>query len=116
MNRRPFLYRWTLLHSIRMTAASRLAFASAYALSLPEGLSAAITAIVLNQSNVGGSLRTAVEQIIGSVFGAVYAIAVAHVIQPTDPISSAGSLASAFLPLSILASRSPGSGLLRLRH
>lgn len=83
MNRRPFLYRWTLLHSIRMTAASRLAFASAYALSLPEGLSAAITAIVLNQSNVGGSLRTAVEQIIGSVFGAVYAIAVAHVIQPT---------------------------------
>lgn len=63
MNRRPFLYRWTLLHSIRMTAASRLAFASAYALSPPEGLSAAITAIVVTQSNVGGSLRTAVEQI-----------------------------------------------------
>lgn len=108
INHNFFLYRWTLLHAIRMTVASTLAFATAYALNLPEALSAVITAIVVTQSNVGGSLRTAIEQIFGSLLGAVYGIAIALVIQPADPFSSAAALAIALLPLSILASRSPG--------
>jgi uncharacterized membrane protein YccC len=40
-------YRWMFLHSVRMTTAGNVAFASAYALGLPEALSAAITAIVV---------------------------------------------------------------------
>lgn len=102
------LYRWTLLHSLRMTAASTAAFAAAYALGLPEGLSAAVTAIVVTESNVGGSFKTAFEQIIGSILGATFAIAVALVIRPDDGVSSAIGLAIALGPLSILAARSPG--------
>lgn len=101
-------YRWILLHSVRMTTASTLAFAAAYVIGLPEALSAAITAIIVTQSNLGGSLRTAVDQIIGSALGAVYAIAVAFVIQPTGPLSSGAALAIALAPLSLLAARSPG--------
>ena len=102
------LYRWTLLHSLRMTTASTAAFAAAYALGLPEGLSAAVTAIVVTESNVGGSFKTAFEQIIGSMLGAIFAIAVALVIRPDDGVSSAIGLAVALGPLSILAARSPG--------
>ncbi|MRX51683.1 hypothetical protein GI374_14820 [Paracoccus sp. S-4012] len=45
------LDRWTLLHSLRMSTAGTLAFASAHAIGLPEAMSAAVTAIVVTQSN-----------------------------------------------------------------
>jgi uncharacterized membrane protein YccC len=100
-------YRWILLHSVRMTTASTAAFVSAYALGLPEALSAVITAIIVTQSNVGGSLRTAIERIVGSAFGAAYAIGVAFAIRPDDAVSAAAALTIALLPLSILAARFP---------
>jgi uncharacterized membrane protein YccC len=91
-----------------MTLAGVAAFAAAHALGLPYGLAAAITAIVVIQSNVGGSLRRAFEQFIGALLGAVYAAAVALAISPDDILSTGIALGIALAPLSILAARSVG--------
>lgn len=100
--------RWMLPHSVRMTTASTAAFASAYALGVPEGISATVTAMVVTQSNLGGSLRTASEQIIGSMLGAIYAIAVALAIRLGHALSLLAALIVALAPLSMLAAHSPG--------
>lgn len=101
-------YRWMVPHSVRMTTASTAAFAAAHALGLPEGVSATVTAMVVTQSNLGGSLRTAFEQVIGSMLGAAYAIAVALAIRPEEAPSIIAALALALGPLSVLAAHSPG--------
>ncbi|MBX3549056.1 MAG: FUSC family protein [Xanthobacteraceae bacterium] len=101
-------YHSVLLHSMRMTAAGTLAYASAHLLGLPEGFPAAITALIVAQSNLGGSLKTAVEQIIGSVLGAALATTAALAIRPQDAISSVAAVAIALAPLTLLVARSPG--------
>ncbi|MEO9296823.1 FUSC family protein [Devosia alba] len=101
-------YRWLLVHSVRMTLGGVAAFALARALGLPEGLSATITAILVTQSNVEGSLRRAFDQFIGALFGAVYAAGIALAIAPDDALSTALALGIALAPLTILATRSAG--------
>jgi uncharacterized membrane protein YgaE (UPF0421/DUF939 family) len=86
-----------------MTAASITAFALVYVLGLSEGLWAVIAAIVVTQSSVGGSLKAAFDQLVGSLFGAVYGTTIALVVSPDDPLSSIGALVVALAPLSILA-------------
>ena len=100
--------RWRFVYAARMTAASVAAYASAYLLGLPEGLWAVVAAIVVVQSNVGGSLKAAFEQFAGSVFGGVYAAAVALAMTPSDPLSSALALTVALAPPSVLAASSRG--------
>jgi uncharacterized membrane protein YccC len=91
-----------------MTAASITAFALVYVLGLSEGLWAVIAAIVVTQSSVGGSLKAAFDQLVGSLFGAVYGTTIALVVSPDDPLSSIGALVVALAPLSILAAFSVG--------
>lgn len=91
-----------------MTTASTAAFAAAHALGLSEGVSATVTAMVVTQSNLGGSLRTAFEQILGSLLGAAYAIAVVVTVRPEDAASINAALAIALAPFSALAAHSPG--------
>jgi uncharacterized membrane protein YccC len=51
-------YRREMVHAARMTAASITAYALVYLLGLSDGLWAVITAIVVTQSSIGGSLRS----------------------------------------------------------
>jgi uncharacterized membrane protein YccC len=62
----------------------------------------------VTQSSVGGSLKAALDQLVGSLFGAAYGTAVALVVSPDDPLSSAAALVAALAPLSILAAFSAG--------
>jgi uncharacterized membrane protein YccC len=91
-----------------MTAASVSAYALVYALGLPDGLLAVITAIVVTQSSVGGSLKAAFDQFVGSLFGAVYATGVALAVSPDNFASSAAALILGMAPPAILAAFSPG--------
>ena len=91
-----------------MTASSLAAFALAWALALPQGFWAVITALIVTQSNVGGSLKAAVDRFIGSVFGAVYGSAVAFLIPHQHGLSQAAALVVAVAPLSFLAALSAG--------
>ena len=101
-------HRQKFVHAARMTTASVAAFALVHAIGLPGGLWAVITALVVNQSSVGGSLKAVFEQFLGSLFGAVYGAAVALAIAPDDPLSRAAALVIALAPPSILAAFSFG--------
>ena len=75
-----------------MTTSSLAAFALAQALALPQGFWAVITALIVTQSNVGGSLKVALDRFIGSVFGAMYGSAVAFAIPHEHGLSRAAAL------------------------
>jgi uncharacterized membrane protein YccC len=91
-----------------MTASSLAAFALAVALGLPQGFWAVITALIVTQSNVGGSLKTALDRFVGSVCGAVYGGAVAFAIPHAGELARAVALVAAVAPLSFLATFSAG--------
>lgn len=93
---------------MRMTVAGTAAYAAARLVGLPEGFPAAITALIVAQSNLGGSLKTAVEQIIGSVLGALLATAVALAVKPQEIHLVIVAVAITLAPLSLLVARSPG--------
>ena len=67
-----------------------------------------ITALIVTQSNVGGSLKAALDRFIGSVFGAVYGSAVAFAIPHEHGLSRAAALIVAVAPLSFMAALSAG--------
>lgn len=96
------------LHALRMTASSLAAFALAALLGLPQGFWAVITALIVTQSNVGGSLKAALDRFVGSVCGAVYGGAVAFLIPHAGGLSRAAALVVAVAPLSFLAALSAG--------
>src|SRR3954454_4083879 len=82
--------------------------ALAQALALPQGFWAVITALIVTQGNVGGSLKAALDRFIGSVFGAVYGSAVAFAIPHEHGLSRAAALVVAVAPLSFMAALSAG--------
>ena len=101
-------YRPEMVHGARMTVASLAAYVLVHLLGLTEGLWAIVTAIIVTQSSIGGSLKVAFDQLAGSLSGAGYATVVVLVISPDDQVSSALALVVALAPLSVLAAHSPG--------
>jgi uncharacterized membrane protein YccC len=97
-----------MVHAVRLTTAGVAAFILFRALGMPHALWAVITALLVTQSNVGGSLKAAGAQLVGSLFGAAYGAVIALVISPDDPLSSAAALVAALAPLTILAAFSAG--------
>src|SRR4051794_40511100 len=106
--RLPLRHGPKLLQTLRMTVSSLAAFALAQALALPQGFWAVITALIVTQANVGGSLKAALDRFIGSVFGAVYGSAVAFAIPHEHGLSRAAALVVAVAPLSFMAALSAG--------
>src|SRR4051794_28465066 len=106
--RLPFRHGPKAVQALRMTTSSLAAFALAQALALPQGFWAVITALIVTQSNVGGSLKAALDRFIGSVFGAVYGSAVAFAIPHEHGLSRATALVVAVAPLSFMAALSAG--------
>ena len=86
-----------------MTLSGLAAFAAASALDLAQGFWATITALIVTQSSVGGSLKAAWDRLLGSVFGAVYGAAVAFAFPHAHGWSRAVALVMAVAPLSVMA-------------
>ena len=102
-------HRPEVVQALRMTASSLAAFGLASAFGLPQGFWAVITALIVTQGNVGGSLKAAFDRFAGSVCGAVYGGAVAFAIPHGDgALSRAVALVVAVAPLSVLAASSAG--------
>src|SRR3982750_2545253 len=97
-----------LVHALRMTASSLATFVFAEALGLPQGFWAVITALIVTQSNVGGSLKAALDRFAGSLLGAVYGSAVAFAIPHDGGLTRAIALVVAVAPLSFMAAYSAG--------
>ena len=73
-------HRPAAIQALRMTTSSLAAFALATALGLPQSFWAVITALIVTQANVGGSLKAAFDRFAGSVCGAIYGGAVAFAV------------------------------------
>ncbi|PVE22316.1 FUSC family protein [Microvirga sp. KLBC 81] len=93
--------------ALRVTIAGTLAFAITKIFNLPQGYWAAITAVVIMQASVGGSLKAAVERFMGTLAGAIYGGAVAALVPHDSPLSLAGAIAAALFPLALLAAVKP---------
>ena len=104
-----------LVQALRMTASSLATFALAEALGLPQEFWAVITALIVTQSNVGGSLKAALDRFTGSLLGAVYGGGVAFMIPHADGLTRAAALVVAVAPLSFMAAYSAGSASRRSR-
>jgi uncharacterized membrane protein YccC len=91
-----------------MTVAAITAFALARIFTIPlHGLWAVLTAVVVTQMSVGGSLRATTEYVIGTCSGAVYATVVGMLVPHTAPIALAGVLALTVAPLAYAAALNP---------
>lgn len=93
---------------LRMTVAAVMAYGLAHMFTLPlEGIWAVLTAVVVTQVSLGGSLRATFEYVAGTLFGAVYASAVGLLFPHTGTLALAAALAISVAPLAFAASLSP---------
>jgi len=89
---------------LRVTISAVLAFALARFFTIPlHGLWAVLTAVVVTQMSVGGSLKATADYVIGTIGGAVYASAVAALVPHPTAVTAAGVLALAIAPLAYAA-------------
>jgi len=101
-------YRPQLRFALRMTVAGLLALIVAQSLALPlRGLWVVLTAVVVTQMSVGGSLRATIEYIVGTLGGAIYAAAIGLLIPQPTAIAQLGVLALTIAPLAFAAALNP---------
>jgi len=93
---------------LRVTTSAIVAYALAQFLDIPlHGLWAVLTAVVVTQMSVGGSLKATTDYVIGTVGGAVYGTAIAWLVPHPNPFAVAGVLALAIAPLAYAAAVNP---------
>src|SRR3979411_2281943 len=86
---------------LRVTVAALVSFVLGKSLNIPlGGLWAVLTAVVVTQASVGGSLKATIEYLTGTLGGAVYAGVIAVLILPANEISHLIALVA---PLALLA-------------
>jgi len=101
-------HRAQLRFCLRVTVAGLLAFALAQFSNLPlRGLWAVLTAIIVTQVSIGGSLLATTEYVVGTLAGAVYATAVAFLVPHETTLSLAGVLVLSTAPLALSAALNP---------
>jgi len=93
--------------AVRVTAAAVLAFAIAKLLGFAHGYWAVITAIIVMQTSVGGSLKAALDRLLGTMAGALYGAAIALLIPHGTTTELATAMVAAILPLALLAAVRP---------
>jgi uncharacterized membrane protein YccC len=101
-------HRPRLLFCLRMTvaAAGSLGLAQIFGLQF-HGLWAVLTAVVVMQVSVGGSLRAASDYIVGTLCGVAYATAIGLIFAHAGAIGLATALSLAVAPLAFAATVSP---------
>jgi len=93
---------------VRVTVAAIVAFLLAQFLTIPlAGLWAVLTAVIVTQMSLGGSLKATIEYFVGTLGGAVYAGAIATLVPHHSELSLLAVLALAVAPLALLAAVNP---------
>jgi uncharacterized membrane protein YccC len=96
-----------LRQCLRMTLAAVLTMALGELFGLPRGYWAVLTAVIVTQANVGGSIKATVDRLIGTLAGACYGGAVALLIPPETPLVAVAAVALALAPLTLASALSP---------
>jgi uncharacterized membrane protein YccC len=103
----PAQHRAELRLCVRVSVSAMAALAAAQLLELPLALWTVLTAVILTQISVGGSLKATLDYVVGTVGGAIYAGAIGALIPHSDEIAVLGGLAIAVGPAALLAAISP---------
>jgi uncharacterized membrane protein YccC len=101
-------FRPQLRFCLRATVAALVALAIANSLNFPlHGSWMVLTAVVVTQVSVGGSLRATLDYVVGTLAGAVYAAAVGVVVPHVTALGQAVALTLAVAPLALAAALRP---------
>lgn len=93
--------------TLRMSAAGLLSFAVGHLLELTQVYWAVLTAVLVMQSSVGGSLKAMLDRFVGTLGGAAWGVAVTIGLRHSDVLSTGIALAAALIPLSLLVAYRP---------
>jgi uncharacterized membrane protein YccC len=93
--------------ALRVIVAGVATFALARLFGLPQGFWAVITSVIVMQSSVGGSLKAAVDRLIGTIAGALLGGLVSVAVPHAGAWSLAAALGLALAPLALLAALYP---------
>ena len=98
------VFRPQLRFCLRATVAALVALAIANSLNFPlHGSWMVLTAVVVTQVSVGGSLRATLDYVVGTLAGAVYAAAVGVLVPHVTALRPAVALTLAVAPLALSA-------------
>ena len=100
-------HRTELRLSLRMTVAGLLSFALAQLLPVTQSYWAVLSAVIVTQSSLGGSLKATLDRFISTIGGAVWGVAVTFVIPHAGFGPTALALVAALIPLSLLVAFRP---------
>jgi uncharacterized membrane protein YccC len=99
---------WIAAHRAEITLSLRITVAGLIALAIGELLGvrqvywAVLTAVIVMQASVGGSLKATMDRLAGTVAGALWGALLGVVIPHPGTLATAGLLAVALLPLAAL--------------
>jgi uncharacterized membrane protein YccC len=93
--------------SFRMTVAGLLAYVLAKLFTLPQGYWAVFSAIIIMQASVGGSVKSTIDRVIGTIGGAVAGGTVGYLLPHETVLSLGVALVIALVPLTLVAALWP---------
>lgn len=100
-------YKPHLRLTIRVTVAALVAYAAMHMLSTPQGYWLVFTAILVTQTSVGGSVKAAVERMLGTFAGAAWGAIICTFAPHEDPYIFSLWVILALAPTSFLAAVKP---------
>jgi uncharacterized membrane protein YccC len=92
----------------RMSAAGLITFAVAHLLGLTQIYWAVLTAVIVMQASIGGSLKAMIDRFIGTIGGAGWGVAVTLALPHQSVLSTGLALAVALVPLAAVVAFQPG--------
>jgi uncharacterized membrane protein YccC len=96
-----------LRFALRITVASLATFAIGHLLGLTQAYWAVLTALIVSQASVGGSLRATRDRFVGSLGGAAWGVAVSLTLPHATLAGLALTLTAALAPLAMLTALNP---------
>jgi uncharacterized membrane protein YccC len=101
-------HRAPLLLALRIVVAAMATFAIGHLLGLQQSYWAVLTAIIVMQGTVGGSIKAIIDRLAGSLAGAVWGVIVCLAVPHGDVAHLALALALAIGPLAVATAFNPG--------
>jgi uncharacterized membrane protein YccC len=93
--------------TVRMSAAGLISFAVAHLLGLTQVYWAVLTAVIVMQASIGGSLKAMLDRFIGTIGGAGWGVAVTLAVPHGNVVSTGLALAVALVPLAAIVAFRP---------
>jgi uncharacterized membrane protein YccC len=93
--------------TLRMSAAGLIAFAVGHLLGLPQVYWAVLTAVIVMQASIGGSLKAMIDRFAGTIGGAGWGVAATLAVPQTSALWTGLALAVALVPLAALTAFKP---------